>query len=709
MRLFIPLLLVSTAAVAAPNDVRFADFEGDDYGVWQTEGTAFGKAPARGTLQGQMSVEGFKGRGLVNSFNGGDGPTGKLISPDFKIERPYISFLIGGGGWANQTCMNLLVDGKIARTVTGPNTQAGGSENLDGAFWDVQDLAGRTAHLEIVDAATGGWGHINVDEIVFTDDKPAVPTLNAQHEIKATNRFLQLPVKNGGSKRKVAVFSGGKKVREFDIELADDNPDWFAPLDISAWKNENLTLQVDKLPANSRAFELVTQEDDFGAAYNETLRPQLHFSSRRGWLNDPNGLSFYNGEWHLFYQHNPYGWGWGNMHWGHATSADLLHWTERGEALYPDESGTMFSGSAVVDWKNSSGFGKDGKAPQVLFYTAAGRPFTQGMAHSNDGRTFPKYDKNPVVPNINGENRDPKVIWYEPAKEWVMTLYVEKDGVHTIHFFTSPNLRDWKLASISNGVKGTGYLFECPDFFELPVDGNANNKKWVLMAANAEYGIGSFDGQKFTDEIPRLRTLKSDTSYAAQTFSDTPDGRRIQIGWLRADSPGMSFNQAMSLPIELTLVSTPDGPRLRYQPVREMESLRAKSYQIGPISLSPNDQNPLGDVKNELLEIRATFKPNDAKTVRFNVRGVPVVYDVQKQEISVNGHKASAPLKDGAQSLIIYTDRTVYEVFASDGLSYVPVAVIPKAENLGVEVSVEGGAATFTQLEAHELKSIWAK
>ena len=694
---------------AAPNDIRFADFEGDDYGTWKTEGSAFGKAPARGALAGQMGVEGFQGRSLANSFNGGDGATGKLISPDFKIERNHILFLIGGGGYEKQTCLNLIIDGKTARSATGPNIKAGGSEKLESAFWDVSDLAGKTAHLEIVDAATGGWGHINVDEIVFTDDKPVLPRLNATREIEAKNRFLQLPVKNGGDKRKVTIFAAGKAVREFDIELADETPDWLAPLDVSAWQGQKLIVQTDKLPAHSRALELITQSDEFGDSYDEKLRPQLHFSARRGWLNDPNGLSFYGGEWHLFFQHNPYGWNWGNMHWGHATSRDLVHWQEQNEALYPDALGTMFSGSAVVDWKNSSGFGKNDKPPLVLLYTAAGNPFTQGLAYSNDGRTFTKYEKNPVVPNITGGNRDPKVIWHAPSQQWIMTLYVEKDGLHTIHFFASPNLRDWKKISVAEGVKGTKYLFECPDFFELPLDGNTQNKKWILTAANAEYAIGSFDGTSFTPEIAELPGQRGRGFYAAQTFSDAPDGRRIQIGWLQAPSPGMSFNQAMSLPLELTLVSTPEGPRLRYQVAREIENLRAKSYEVGPLSLAPDAKNPLSQVKNELLEIRATFKPNDAKIVRFTVRGVPIIYDAAQQEISVNGHVTPAPLRDGTQKLVIYTDRTAFEVFASDGLTYVPMPIISNAENLGVEVAVEGGAATFLELAAHDLKSIWGK
>ena len=709
------VLLLGCTLLRAAEDIVIADFEGANYGEWRITGEAFGSAPARGTLPRQMKVDGFLGNGLVNSFAGGDKSTGTLTSPSFKIERRYLSFLIGGGGYSNETCMNLLLDGKVARTATGPNTQSGGSERLQAAGWDMSEFLGREAIIEIVDKRTGGWGHINVDQILQTDRKPPIEQRDATREIAINQRYLHFPVKHGAAKKKVQVLRGGAVERFFDVELADTEPDWWAFLDVSAWRGEKLVVKVNTLREDSRALASISQSDEIdGAAnlYQEPLRPQLHFSARRGWNNDPNGLVFYQGEYHLFFQHNPYGWDWGNMHWGHAVSRDLTHWEERAEALYPDAMGPMFSGSAIVDWKNTSGFGTNGEPPMVSIYTAAGNPTVQCLAYSTDhGRTFTKYAGNPVVKQITGGNRDPKVLWHEPTKRWAMTLYVgfdeNKDGKrstrHTIHFLTSPNLKEWTVTSQIDG------LFECPDFFELPVDGDAKNKKWVLTAASSEYLVGSFDGAKFTAETPKLPGHRGKGFYAAQTFSDIPsnDGRRIQIGWLQAPSPGMSFNQAMTVPLELTLRSTPDGPRLVWQPGNELARLRAKSYEAGSFVLKPNDANPLAKAHGELLELQAEFEPGVDSEIRFNVRGVPISYSAAKQELTVNGHRSPAPLRGGQQRITVLADRTAFEVFASDGLTYVPMPVIPKRDALDVEASVTGTPVKFSKLAAHELNSIW--
>ncbi|MCW5554945.1 MAG: glycoside hydrolase family 32 protein [Verrucomicrobiae bacterium] len=707
------LVFFGTASIFAQTatDLVIADFESATYGDWKTTGEAFGPGPARGTLPGQMPVSGFKGERLVNSFYQGDRTTGTLTSPPFKLERQFLSFLIGGGKDTERTCMNLLIDGRIVRTATGPNDKSGGSEALAPESWDVSEFAGQTAVIQIVDRATGGWGHINVDHIVQTDTKPPGWLANAKREFKIEKRYLNLPIKNGAPKRTVTTLVGGRVEVKSDIELADGEPDWWAFMNVSAWRGQTVTLQVDKLAEDSPALSAIEPSDAIKGGeslYREALRPQFHFSSRRGWLNDPNGLSFYNGEYHLFYQHNPYGWGWGNMHWGHAVSRDLVHWRELGDVLAPDEFGPMFSGSAVVDWRNTSGLGTKDLPPLVLLYTAAGQPTVQCLAFTTDGRNVTKFNGNPILPQITDGNRDPKVIWHEPTKRWVMVLYVELPGKkHTVHFFTSPNLREWKLASVFEG--GTGnehFLFECPDFFELPVDGDAARKKWVLIGANDQHAIGTFDGTTFTAEATKLPGQRGRTFYAAQTFSDEPQGRRIQIGWLRADSRDMPFNQCMSIPRELRLISTADGPRLTSSPVKELETLRAKSDRRGSMNLQPDSANPLADVKTELVELRAEFEPGQAETI-FTIRGATIAYDAQKQELDVNGFRVPAPLRGNRQRLTVYCDRTTLEVFASDGLVGVPVAFIPKADDLSQNVQVKGGAVIFHSLDVHELKSAW--
>lgn len=363
----------------------------------------------------------------------------------------------------------------------------------------------------------------------------------------------------------------------------------------------------------------------------------------------------------------------------------------------------MFSGSAVTDCDNTLGM-KDAKTPQhVLIYTAAGNPTVQCIATSSDGRNYTKFSGNPVIKQITGGNRDPKVIWHAPTKKWILTLYVghanpKKD---TIHFFSSPNLTEWTETCQVDG------FFECPDFFELPIDGNIANTKWVLTAANSMYVLGTFDGTTFKPETQKLPGHVGRGFYAAQTFSDEPQGRRVQIGWLQAPAPGMAFNQAMSLPLEMTLKTTPGGPRIAWNPVKELESLRTKTHAIKIGTLKAGDANPLAEIKSELIELRAEFEVGSAEEIGFNLRGVAVVYNAKKQEISVNGHRASAPLQNGKQRLAIFLDRTTVEVFASDGLTYVPMPLIAKSENVSLEAFVKGGEAKFESLNVFELGTAW--
>jgi len=724
---------VSRVIATNPPDLLVADFEGDSYGTWQAEGEAFGSAPAQGTLSGQQKVTGFEGRGLVNTFRQGDRSTGTLTSPPFTLERPYLRFLIGGGKNTEKTALLLEVDGQVVRTATGPNAPnaPGGTERLETDYWEVREFAGKKAVIRIVDQATGGWGHLNVDQIVQTAQRPT-RVAPASREIPVTGKYLAIPVKNGAPKRLVTLQAGGRTVVRNSIELADAEPDWWAAMDVEAWKGQTVTLQVDLLPEDSKALSAIEPTDEFRGRdplYREPLRGQFHFSPRRGFNNDPNGCVFYRGEYHLFFQHNPYTLEIGNQHWGHAVSRDLVHWEELSHALLPDERGLMYSGSAVVDEKNTSGFGREGQPPLVLIHTVAGNPTVQSLAWSTDGRTFTKETGKPALPQITPGNRDPKVFWHEPTGKWVMALYVQRprqtDGKadpqkpleqrHTIEFFTSPNLKEWTPASVHEASQPAAgpswYLYECPDFFELTVDGDPAKKKWVLLGANTEYAVGTFDGTTFTAEAERLpgQLGPPNVIYAGQSFNDVPDGRRLFICWWLTPTKGMPFTQSMTLPLELKLATTPTGPRLTFQPVKELEALRQKTHSLGPLTLAPGDKNPLAGVSAELVEIRAELEPGQAEQVVFNVRGGTVAYDAKTGHLVVNGHRAPAPLRDGRVRLAIYCDRTGIEAFAADGLCYVPQPFQPQPENRSFLLEVQGGAVKIPRLEVYELKSIWGK
>ena len=700
------LIPAATAlARAAAQDVIIADFEGPDYGRWKAEGEAFAAGPARGTLPGQMHVDGFAGKGLVNSFSGGDRSTGKLTSPEFVVDRDYVSFLVGGGGHEGETCLNLRVDGKVARTATGPNTSPGGSERLEPQSWDVRDLRGKTARIEIIDTATGGWGHINVDQIVLTDAKPATLLRNAQREIVLEKTFLNLPVKTGAKKRRVSVSVEGKKVRDFEIELADAAPDFWVFTDMSAWRGKTAVIAVNALLESSGALASVEQSDAIKGAenlYREPLRPQFHFSSRRGWLNDPNGLVWHAGEYHLYYQHNPYGWDWGNMHWGHAVSTDLVHWRELPIAIYPRAFGDWaFSGSAVVDRENTSGWKAGAEDVLVAAYTSTGRG--ECIVYSNDrGRTWTEFEGNPVVKH---SGRDPRLLWHAPTKRWVMALYTEAEKKQWIAFYTSADLKTWKYESRIEG------FYECPDLFELPVDGDPKNRKWVLTAASSEYMVGSFDGRQFTPETPKLPGHRGgDGFYAAQTFSAMPEGdtRVVQIGWGRMPSPGMPFNQLMCAPCELTLRTTKDGVRLAWEPVRELAALRTGTHRVAPQPLRPG-ANPLAKFDGELLDISAELTVGEAKEIGFRIRGVPVSYDAEKRELVVNKKRTPWALDSGKLSLRILVDHTSFEVFADQGHLFMAVPVPGPNGRGSIDVFAKGGDGAIDKLEVHLLRSIWPK
>ncbi|PZR29977.1 MAG: glycosyl hydrolase family 32 [Citrobacter freundii] len=531
---------------------------------------------------------------------------------------------------------------------------------------------------------------------------------------KPEKKYLVLPVKNDAPKKNIEIWVDGVMERYFDIELADGPGDWNAYLQIDQWKGKKVELRVDQLSDQSKTFRPFLQSDnnDNNNAYAESLRPQFHFSPKLGWTNDPNGMVFFNGEYHLFYQHNPYGKKWGNMTWGHAVSKDLIHWTHLDDAIHPDQGGPVFSGGAVVDSFNTSGLGKPGKPALVAFHTGA-KGWAQYMSWSTDGINFQTLDR-AAVPRINADNRDPKVIWFEPTKKWVMVIWVERpdNGKHSMQFLTSPDLINWTEASfVTGGYKAEDrYLFECPEFYELPVQGMPGVKKWVLTGANTQYAIGEFDGTTFKPEEERLQNQHGRSFYAPQTFSNEPTGRRIELGWWLTQT-GMgtsSFEHSMSLPLEHKLVKTAEGIRLTRTPVKEVEALRGQVHSFKSLSLKENGANPLKELSLELAEMKFELVPGKAKEVILNIRGLDLIYNVTAQQLTVDGVKAPATLINGKLKLQIFADRTGVEVFVNDGIVYMPVNYNLTAENKSFALSVKGGSAKVNNLEVYELKSIYS-
>lgn len=610
-------MVASTLLLLALPDLLIADFEAASYGRWKTEGSAFSSGPARGTLPGQKPVSGYAGAGLVNSFAGGDGPTGTLTSPVFRLERRYLNFLIGGGTYSGETCLNVLHQGKVIATTTGGSTTNQDPESLRRASFDLSKWIGKDLSIQVADRASGGWGHILVDDI---------------------------------------------------------------------WQS------------NRRIGELPTANPK---PYGERYRPQFHFSAKKGWLNDPNGLVFAFGEYHLFYQHHPFGLQWGPMHWGHAVSKDLVHWRELPIALRPDALGPAFSGSAIVDYDNTAGFGKPNQPAMVAMFTSAGGASTQSLAYSLDkGRTWQTYAGNPVIPSLADGNRDPKVFWYEPRKCWIMAIYLSGND---FAIFRSQDLKKWTEQSRFS-LPGT---IECPELFEMPVEGSSE-WKWVFFGANYRYVVGGFDGVKFTpDQVP-ITGDYGDSFYAAQTYNDEPNGRRVLVGWMaRFAGPmlGMPFNQQMSFPRDLKLRKTSDGWRVTQSPVAEIRSLYRKTEQVSAMELV---QKPLNlGVRGGQYDLDLTLRVEQSTVAIANIGGAEVVVDVAKKELRLMDRTAPLPIRAGRVHLRVLVDRSSIEVFAGEGEVTLTNYLTPKDRLCPVQLSLSRGKAQIVGLTARELATSW--
>lgn len=499
------------------------------------------------------------------------------------------------------------------------------------------------------------------------------------------------------------------------------------------------------------------REPQFQPPGQELYRPQFHFTPAQNWMNDPNGLVFFDGEYHLFYQYNPFGIRWGHMSWGHAVSRDLVHWEHLPVAI-PEKDGVMiFSGSVVVDWKNSSGFGRAGVPPLVALYTGhreRERIQTQDVAYSTDnGRTWKQYEKNPVLDRGLADFRDPKVFWYEPGPYWVMVLALPPE--RKVSFYSSRDLKQWDHLSDFGPAGAAESIWEVPDLFELPIEGEPGHTKWVLTVSvgadgreagsACQYFVGHFDGRGFavendgttsgaTREVPTRWVDYGRDFYAAISFSDIPrqDGRRIWLGWMNnwqygQDLPTEPWRGAQSLPRELKLKRLQGRVHLLQKPVQELTKLREQHFRLPETTfegiLSLQKQGIVG----KALEIQAEFEPGTASEfglklcvgkgeetlVGFDAKQGIVFVDRTRSGRSdfhprfAGRHTGPLAMQGGRVHLHVFVDWSSVEVFAGEGETVLTDLIFPSPESQGLELFTTGGSAKLASLEVWELRSLW--
>ena len=513
--------------------------------------------------------------------------------------------------------------------------------------------------------------------------------------------YLLLPIQDKSPEVKVTVtYPDGISQSPYFIRLAQDSIDYWVKLDVKNYKGKTVSMEYEGLEKSSFALKNIKQSDIFDFDYKEKYRPTYHFTPEYGWMNDPNGMVYLDGEYHLFYQYNPYGAVWGNMHWGHAVSTDLTSWTYLPVAIAPDSLGAIFSGSAVIDKDNTAGFGKDA---MIAIYTSAGKVQAQSIAYSTDkGRTFTKYDKNPVIANPDiPDFRDPKVFWHKETNQWVMALATKQ----TITFYGSPNLKEWtKLSEFGEGIGAHGGVWECPDLFPLTYQGKT---KWVLLVSinpggpnggsATQYFIGDFDGKTFKpDALPYPLWIDyGRDNYAGVTWSNIPeaDGRSIFIGWMSNwdyanQVPSKYFRSANTVPRELKLASNGNHMIVTSYPVKEMNAL--KNDKIN----SPEDVTVENEYRIEKLldenegtyEVELTLTPNAAEIFGFSLENtknekVEVKFDKQVKQITMDRRSSGltafkdnfasemkAPLTDRKDYRIrLLVDKASAELFVNEG------------------------------------------
>ena len=558
---------------------------------------------------------------------------------------------------------------------------------------------------------------LGMTSVVQADSSWTIRHLVSEQNIVSldvTEDYLLLPIQDDAPEGKICVVKDNEqKGTLMNVRLARERVDSYVPFALSAYKGQHISIEIQGVPETALCWKELKLSGSFDMANKESFRPVYHHTPAYGWMNDPNGMFYKDGVYHLYFQYNPYGSVWGNMHWGHSTSTDLMHWKFEGCAIVPDAWGAIFSGSCVVDHENTAGFGKEAV---VAFYSSAkstpwGDIQMQSMAYSLDnGKTFTKYEGNPILTSSEKDFRDPKVFWYAPGKHWVMILAV---GQH-MEIYSSVNLKEWKKESEFGAMQGAhGGVWECPDLVEIPVEGT-REKKWVLICnlnpggpfggSAAQYFIGSFDGKKFVNESP-TQTKWMDwgkDNYATVTWNNAPDGRCIALGWMSNwqyanNVPTRQYRSANTLARDLTLYREGQELYLKSTPSVEVKKARGKKVSIPSFKVSEkHEMVNLFEEKQGAYEVEIVIQNAGASKIAFcllNDKGekVSMYYDLNRKQFVMDRSESGtvdfskdfpavtvAPVNvDKELTLRLFVDRSSIEAFGEDGKFVMTNLVFP--------------------------------
>ncbi len=575
---------------------------------------------------------------------------------------------------------------------------------------------------------------------------------NTLVRVTGSGRYILLPVQETNDDASVSILVDGKPDRTINVRLAKTKVDYTVPFDLSPYKGRNVVLNITTSQNRATVREAkedacwnnMSVTDSFPAANREKFRPAFHHTPVYGWMNDPNGMFYKDGVWHLYYQWNPYGSKWQNMTWGHSSSTDLINWQHHPAAIEPDGLGTVFSGSCAIDKDDTAGFGSDAV---IALYTSAAASQVQSLAHSNNnGNTFEIYPGNPVI-TLESEARDPNMFWNEATGEWNLVLAHALE--HEMLVFPPPDMKQWTLQSaFGKGLGAQDGVWECPDLFELAVDGS-DQKKWVLICninpggpfggSATQYFIGEFDGKTFTPDrdadgnVPTKWMDYGKDHYATVSWSNAPDNRRTVIGWMSnwqyaAEVPTMQYRSANTLPREIGLFRASDGeiytsctPSPEIGALRGNASVKKRSFTAGKKSRT----FALPEANGGICEITLEITPKKGVPVNLTLANeagnkVEMVYNPAESTFSFDRYQSgqtdfsqafpaitTAPaFTDGGNlRLRIFIDRSSIEVFEQNGRFAMTNLVFPESPYTTLSVNAPAGNARIENLAIYPLRT----